>query len=222
MHVQQKQIKLKVATISFNILMLIQCAPAESVNQMETKAFGSAEKNEAPPMEAEFIFSSGYRKDNLDWSIAGDNTGKNPNILSELTWDDLESYQVKFQAYLFCPDIIALRGTADCGWIFEGANQDSDDHGDDRRIEFSRSNNRAVDGHAWDASLAIGYPFRFGQNVLGTITPLAGFSHHERHVTMTDGYQTIPRMGPFPGLNSFYNGQRRTARINCFSLTAMW
>ena len=43
------------------------------------------------PIETEFIMTGGYRKDNLDWNIAGDTTGNHPNILSELTWDDVES-----------------------------------------------------------------------------------------------------------------------------------
>jgi len=155
--------------------------------------------------ETEFVLSNGYRKDNLDWNIAGDINGNNPNILSELTWDDLESYQVKFQGSLVWPNIVALKGSANYGWIFDGDNQDSDFAGDNRTLEFSRSNNSTDDGNVWDASLAIGYPFRFGQNVKGTITPLVGYSYHEQNLTITNGNQTIPNSGPFPGLDSSYD-----------------
>ena len=104
------------------------------------------------------------------------------NVLSELTWDDLESYQVKFQGSLLIPNVIALRGIADYGWIFDGDNQDSDYAGDNRTYEWSRSNNSADDGDVWDVSLAIGYPLRFGGEVIGTITPLIGYSLSLIHI----------------------------------------
>jgi hypothetical protein len=155
--------------------------------------------------EVRMVFGAGYRRDDLDWNIAGDTSGNNPNVLSELTWDDLESYQVKFQGSLAIPNIIALRGYADYGWIFDGENQDSDYAGDNRTYEFSRSNNNADDGEVWDASLAIGYPFRTGQTVIATFTPLVGYSQHEQKLKITDGYQTIPPVGSFAGLDSSYD-----------------
>jgi hypothetical protein len=157
------------------------------------------------PLEIEFIATGGYRVDDLDWNIAGDIDGNNPNILSELTWDDLESYQLKFQGRLVWPDLITLRGALAYGWIFDGKNQDSDYSGDNRTFEFSRSNNSTDDDNVWDGSLAVGYPARFGRSVIGTITPLAGYSRHEQQLKITDGYQSIPAQGPFPGLDSSYD-----------------
>jgi hypothetical protein len=189
--------------------------------QTTTAKFGSepaAGQSSKLRPEVEMIFSAGYRRDDLDWNIAGDTSGNNPNVLSELTWDDLESYQVKFQGRLVIPNIIALRGSADYGWIFDGENQDSDYAGNNRTLEFSRSNNSGDDEDVWDVSLAVGYPFRWGKSVISTITPLAGYSHHEQNLKMTDGYQTLsvpvvtttfiiipPPVGPFPGLDSSYD-----------------
>ena len=155
--------------------------------------------------EVQMDFDAGYRRDDLNWNIAGDTSGHNPNVLSELTWDDLESWQVKFQGSLIIPNIVALRGYADYGWIFDGKNQDSDYAGDNRTYEFSRSNNNADGDDVWDASLAVGYPFRTGQTVIATVIPLVGYSQHEQNLKVTDGYQTIPPVGPFPGLNSSYD-----------------
>ncbi len=155
--------------------------------------------------EVEMVFSGGYRHDDLDWNIGGFFLGQYVNVLSELTWDDIESYQVKFQGSLVWPNIIALKGLADYGWIFDGDNQDSDYAGNNRTLEFSRSNNSADDGSVWDVSLAIGYPFRWGKSVISTITPLAGYSRHEQNLKITDGSQSIPPTGPFPGLNSSYD-----------------
>ena len=150
-------------------------------------------------------FDAGYRRDDLDWNIAGDAGGNNPNVLSELTWDDLESWQVKFSSSLIFPNIVALRGYADYGWIFDGKNQDSDYLGDNRTFEFSRSNNKADNGVVWDASLAVGYPFQWNQAVIATFIPLVGYSRHEQNLKITDGDQTIPDSGPFPGLHSSYD-----------------
>jgi hypothetical protein len=155
-------------------------------------------------VETELIVSAGYRRDDLDWNIAGDAGGNNPNVLSELTWDDVASYQVKFQGSLAIPNMIALRGVADYGWIFSGENRDSDYAGNNRTYEFSRSNNSSDDGNLWDASLAVGYPFRTDRTVIATFTPLVGYSYHEQNLTMTDGYQTIPPTGSFAGLDSSY------------------
>jgi len=156
----QKRIIWIIAIINLMILSSTPLAFADSATPSTTGAATRMGNKKALPLETEFVFTGGYRRDDLDWSIAGDSSGNNPNILSELTWDDLESYQVKFQGNLVWPNIIALRGLADYGWISDGENQDSDYYGDNRTWEFSRSNNNSDDGDVWDVSLAIGYPFR--------------------------------------------------------------
>jgi hypothetical protein len=187
------------------MLLITGRAMPDSTNPPDINAAASNKRYKVSPIEIELIPRIGYRVDDLDWNIAGDTSGNNPNILSELTWNDLESYQVKIQGNMVLPNIVALRGSANYGWIFDGENQDSDYFGDNRTLEFSRSNNNSDDGHVWDASVAIGYPLRFGRNVMGTITPLVGYSHHEQHLRITDGNQTIPPLGPFPGLDSSYD-----------------
>ena len=182
-------------------------AEANSTLLPEPKLTKGAEKNSTLPFETEFIFSAGYRRDDLDWNIAGDTNGNNPNILSELTWDDLEIFQLKFQNKTVIPNIFYLRAAVSYGWIYDGEVQDSDYAGDNRTFEFSRSNNSADDGDVWDASVGIGYPLRLGVNEIWTITPLVGYSYHEQNLTITDGKQTIPPLGSFPGLDSTYETQ---------------
>jgi len=205
MHGHQKQINWIISLISFLIFLTPPAAMANAGDLSAVKASMSAGKNKTIPLEKDFTLSAGYRKDDLDWNIAGDINGDNPNVLSELTWEDVESYQVKLQGAIVWPNRIAMRGYVNYGWIFDGDNQDSDYLGDNRTFEFSRSNNNTDDDDLWDASLAIGYPLRFGQTVLGTLTPLFGYSYHEQNLDITDGYQTIPDLGPFPGLDSSYD-----------------
>jgi len=205
MQKHKQQIGRIIIIASFLIFLAAPLTAAEFENQPVSKATMGVEKKRTNPAETDFTLNAGYRRDDLDWNIAGNINGNNPNVLSELTWDDVESYQLKFQGSVVWPNIIAFRGYANYGWIFDGDNQDSDYLGDNRTLEFSRSNNSTDDDYVLDASLAIGYPLRFGQSVIGTMTPLLGYSYHEQNLNITDGNQTIPASGSFPGLDSSYD-----------------
>lgn len=113
-------------------------------------AYG-AEKDSA------IALSTGYRKDNLDWNIAGNRGGTNPDVLSELKWRDMETFDVKLSARTFYEESYYFRGWADYGWILSDGNQDSDFNGNGRTLEYSRSNNKADGGSAWDLSGAAGF-----------------------------------------------------------------
>ena len=155
---------------------------------------------------------NGYRADELSWSIAGTIGGNNPNILSELTWSNLESYHIRGEGVFEAKKIFYLRGAYDYGWIFDGENQDSDYNADDRRAEFSRSNNKSKEGKLQDATLGIGYPFNpvgGGSEYDLRFIPLVGYSYHQQDLRITDGSQTIPPTGPFYGLDSEYKAYWR-------------
>ncbi len=154
----------------------------------------------------ELSLTAGPRTDNFDWNIAAaDGT---PNILSELTWDDLRIYQLKAAAKLAMNGPFYMRGHLGYGWIWDGSNQDSDYTGNDRTGEYSRSNNKSDGGEVWDASAAIGYTLDLG---VVEVSPLLGYSYHAQYLQMTDGYQTIctgactGSVGPFAGLDSSYD-----------------
>lgn len=157
----------------------------------------------------EFSLGADYRLAEFDWNIAGDLSGASPNILSELTWSDLEIAQVTAAARMDLGRRVILQINGDYGQIISGNNQDSDYAGDNRTAEFSRSNNTSR-GNVDDVSLALGYPFRVFDMMVGKyalITPLIGYSVHHQNFVMKDGVQTIPASGPFSGLNSSYNAQ---------------
>lgn len=158
--------------------------------------------------EVESSLRGGYRVDDLSWSIAGNLSGSRPNILSELTWDGIESYTINGDT-LITWKVLALRGTANYGWIFNGDNQDSDYLGDNRTFEFSRSNNASDDGYVADFSGGVGIPWTFPGNDFYDfrLIPLAGYSYHRQFLTITDGFQTIPALGSFAGLNSHYKSE---------------
>lgn len=180
------------------------------------------------PVTLDVNLKAGYRIDQFDWNIAGNNAGTNPNILSELTWEDLEIYQVQLGSSLTIGNRqrlarVHLLGMLGYGSIFDGENQDSDYAGDNRTLEFSRSNNSADNGSVFDFSVGGGPEFG-RQNDKWRITPLVGFSYHEQNLQMTDGNQTVseqliaddffspdqvtlPSLGSFAGLDSRYHSE---------------
>lgn len=157
---------------------------------------------------ANFDVSLGYREDRLSWNIANDLSGAStPNILSELKWTSLRSAQLKLGADYTHSSGMHVQGSAAYGRIDKGDNQDSDYLGDNRTLEFSRSDNKTDGDNVRDASVAVGYRIaafkdRVRSNTYTTL--LLGYSRHEQHLRITDGNQTVPATGPFTGLNSTY------------------
>ena len=166
-------------------------------------ALPAAKASAGVPMD--LAISIGYREDNLDWNIAGEDV----DVLSELTWKNLAIAQARATARLDIKNDWRIRAEAGYGVITSGANQDSDYNGNNRTLEFSRSNNKAG-GNVVDASIGIGRTLRLLDQTVGKfiyVTPVIGLSIHQQNLTITDGVQTIPAFGPFPGLNTTYDAQ---------------
>jgi hypothetical protein len=156
---------------------------------------------------AAFDLTAGFRTDKLNWSIAGNLQGNNPNVRSELTWSDLSIYQLKLANRTVIKDRVYIRGYLDYGMVVSGSNQDSDYNGDNRTQEFSRSLN-GVDGNAvWDGSVGIGPRFSFFESTL-VACPMLGYAVSEQDVNIVDGYQALTApplttpIGPIAGLDS--------------------
>ena len=158
----------------------------------------------------EWRFDTGYRVDQLNWNKA--HPSGSPNVLSELTWEDLEIFQLRFGLSALFFQNLKVKGTFAYGFIFDGQNQDSDYLGDDRTQEFSRSNNATDSGETLDASIGVSYVFSFLTDKIA-VTPLIGYSYHLQYLSITDGVQTLetpgitPPLGPFPGLDSNYDAR---------------
>lgn len=169
--------------------------------------FAHAEDRNAEDRNNEVSFEIGHRTDNLRWDIAGISPiGNNPvNILSEIKWRDLQIIQARIKAKGYVARPIFLKGSFGYGGIYSGSNQDSDFNGNDRTLEFSRSNNNAGSGSVLDLSAAVGYRNDYLVTANGSgIMPVIGYSYHRQNLRLTDGFQTIPPTGPFPGLDSAY------------------
>lgn len=145
---------------------------------------------------------TGYRRDSLEWNIAGNIYGQNPNILSELEFTDIEIYQAGIEINAMLNRFYS-RGSVFVGTIVDGTGMDSDYTYDNRHGLWSRSQFKIKDNNVYDLDLGVGYELTFFYNKF-TAVPLIGLSYHKQNLRFTDGVQIIPDSGPFPGLNSTY------------------
>ena len=155
----------------------------------------------------DFSLGTAYRHARLDWNIAGNLAGAAPNILSELIWHDLDIAQLNGAVQVSVNDRLVLRGSAAYGGVVNGKVQDSDYDGDNRTMEFLRSNSEGR-GQVADASIGLGYHFRIYDQTAGRyahLTPMAGYSRHIQYLKITDGMQTIPAKSPIANLDSRYD-----------------
>ena len=164
--------------------------------------------------QLDLSLSFGSREDNLDWNVASDITGsQTPNILSELSWSDLKTDEISLQGkYYFSGRNLndwivdfGLKG----GVINSGKNQDSDYSGNNRTLEFSRSNNNSSDGSVIDFNIALGKkiasPMLSNKFIKTNFLPIFGYALKKQNLRITDGFQTIPADGEFDNLHSTYN-----------------
>jgi hypothetical protein len=168
----------------------------------------------AADIKTDLSLSTGYRVDNLSWNIAGSIYGTNPNILSELTWSDLETFQATVSGSLLVNGWFYVRGSFGYGWTFSGDSLDSDFLGNNRTQEYSRSSNSADGGTVLDAAIGAGYQFSFLSDRL-RLAPLVGYSYSAQNLALNDGAQVIatpgwtPPVGPIQGLHSTYDASWR-------------
>lgn len=156
---------------------------------------------------------SGYRKGNLNWSIAAPDYS--PNILSELHYDNLTIYEAGLDAKAVMNKLYS-KVSVSFGKIAEGKGTDSDYQENDRNSIYSQSESNLSD-EIQDMSIGLGYQLDFFQNRF-LVAPHFGLSYHTQKIRQTDGIQTISSSGDLisysrkgiSGLNSTYEANWRT------------
>lgn len=165
---------------------------------------------QAADIKTDLSLSTGYRVDDFNWSIAGNISGGNPNVLSELTWSNLQLLQAAVSGRALVNEWLYARGSFGYGWAFSGTTLDCDFSGNDRTREYSRSTGSADGSTVLDAAIALGYQFSFLSRRL-RLSPLLGYSYSAQALTLKDGVQVIatpgltPPAGPIQGLDSTYD-----------------
>lgn len=162
-------------------------------------------------VETDWSLAAGHRNAELNWNIAGTLAGTAPNVLSELKWHDLQIAEINAAAEVRVGKHVLLRGRGGYGAVVEGKNQDSDYEGDNRTLEFSRSNNKGG-GHLAETSASLGYRLWWYDSSAGhyaRFIPQIGYAWRRHYLNINDGRQVIPveAAGPIPGLDSSYDAE---------------
>ncbi len=160
-------------------------------------------------LDTVFDIAAGPRLDEFQWSIAGNGAGRNPNILSELTWRSVDSVQLSLGVEAISDSGVTWQGRFAYGAITDGRVQDSDYLGDNRSSEFSRAEARNEDDDLFDITLSVGKQIPVTNTSSMSVTPLIGLSYHQQNFRATDGVQVIDRFGgtagqPLSGLDTTY------------------
>lgn len=174
----------------FQIILLILFFLLGNIGLIEP-AFGIAIK-----------YSPYLQENNLSWSIAGDLQGKNPDVLSELTWRDVKMSGLRIELAQEFSEKVYLQSKVVCGLLFDGINQDSDYSGNGRTQEFSRSLNQIGMDYAMNGSMAVGVQIL--GNHMFELSSLGGYGAWIQRMRMINGEQLIPTTGTFVGLDSNY------------------
>jgi hypothetical protein len=174
-------------------------APPYDASEIETFApdAGKASLTKSTPtFEAEFYLTSGSRSDDLQWSIAGSGI----NVLSELSWSDVESYQICMGIDTRLKNNIHIRGQFNYAAIMDGKVRDSDYGSNGAANEWSRSISESDGDQLWDITAGGGYAFSFLDKRL-ILSPMLGISYHKQSLRIQDGRQVLSETNPFGGSN---------------------
>lgn len=180
----------------------VQVAPFE-IRQEETQLAQRLALRESVESPFEYALSTGYRRDDLSWSIADGGV----NVASEVSFKRTEIVLMRAEAKVHLWHEWLLRGSYATGAVRSGGNQDSDYAGSNRTREFSRSDNK-TGGAVSDLGVGVGrrvHLFDVASWGALYVTPLVGYSLHQQNMTMFGGVQTIPATGALNGLGNSYD-----------------
>ncbi|HLF17792.1 MAG TPA: hypothetical protein VI749_02745 [Candidatus Omnitrophota bacterium] len=172
-------------------------------------------------IKANIDIRSGYRFDNLDWSIAGNLQGANPNVFAEYFFEDIEAAQIKAKANIILANRLVFDGYAAYAEILDGDSEVSEYDGNNRTDLAIRDESDTNEDKLLDFSGALGWRFKIDENdVLSEffslnqlyLTFLLGYSRHEQQLSLTDGVTVIdntatPDLGAYDGLDSSYDAE---------------
>ncbi len=115
----------------------------------------------------------GYQQENLRWSIAGNSSGRNPNVYSELKWHAVGglSSGVTLSWEVWRKLIVLAEGSR--MFTSSGTVSDTDYGGDDRTDPVYARSFESHKGYAYANFLGLGYRFVIGSRL--RLTPAVGY-----------------------------------------------
>ncbi|MDR0702502.1 MAG: hypothetical protein LBF61_08895 [Azoarcus sp.] len=130
--------------------------------------------------------SLGYRRETLDWNIAG--SDGTPNVLSELDWD-MEMAELRINGEWMAANGFTIAAEAAYASAFSGEVRDSDYDLDRRKHEFSRSYSKSR--RSTVSRLALGLGWRILPRSRVGLTPMLGYAYQEQDLRARHGRQVL-------------------------------
>lgn len=144
--------------------------------------------------------STGYRVDNLDWSISAEQGLY--HIRFELDYNDIEIWHSTFQSAFIIKDSYLHLSYSE-GTIFNGKGFDSDYQLNGKNVLTHKSKFEINDDNVKDLIFGVRYQFEYLNNNLSLI-PLLGLFKHEQNLHMTKGKWIYPCSDKIEWLDSTY------------------
>ncbi|MCW8195020.1 hypothetical protein F6455_09500 [Proteobacteria bacterium 005FR1] len=148
----------------------------------------------------------GASHNDLSWNIAQDLSGTlAPNVLSELTFEDVRAYQVglagDLRAEFFRPDLqLLVEGEASLASIERGTSTDADFLRDNRALigSLSKADIEGDEAEAWSAGIGFSYALVPDAHIIGLI---AGAYRQDSDINFRNGRQLIVNADFIPGVS---------------------
>ena len=115
-----------------------------------------------------------YLQDNLRWSIAGNSNGQNPNVLSEVQWQNLKLRGTGLDVEVNIWSGILFKGQYHRGTIYSGNAIDTDYSEDNRLNPSYEASLNSDQGHIYNFITVLSY--RFKVFPVFFLAPYAGYS----------------------------------------------
>jgi len=176
--------------------------PTESGMKMHVFADDKVQVTEQVADEPEVTASSGfdvdmqmgtgYQHDTLSWAVAA--PSGSPDTLTETGWKQ-NMWGLNGELLISSPWDVVLKAGGGYAWAFDGSGTETSYLSDGRSDPFSSVNSNADSSVAWEASVALGYAFKFLQTdpvAQFSVTPLAGYMWQEQSLELGNSVQSIP------------------------------
>jgi hypothetical protein len=121
----------------------------------------------------------------LCWSIAGNANGKNPNVLSELTWKRLDGVEADLNIQWMVGHRWLVVLPASLGLVLSGRVTDCDYEGEDRASRVACSEVSGSGGYTIQTYPHFGYLFRAGEHI--QLMPEVGYQFCKQLFPLKDG-----------------------------------
>ncbi len=158
--------------------------------------------------------SAGRQEEDFHWSIAGNLSGQNPNVLSELKWKDVTG--TNFNASIQWNVWRRFSVYADYNRVnVHSGNINDADYAGDNRTEPTYNENFA-DNKGYTTAWNAGAGYIIFNNSLFSLTPYFGYTKSSQLFYITDN------SGQFSGLNSSYEAWWKGAFLKVRSSLKIW